>query len=127
MQTQEFSKTMGVSQRTAATWAQNGRARARKVSGRWIFDEGEPERLWHEWDVNFFMSCGHTRDMAEIMARLVGLDDEVLESFKRDLSKIVDAFDAGMNATRFNELVSKERLLEVGLDAMIAESMPTMQ
>jgi hypothetical protein len=123
--TNEFSKAMGISQRTAEAWAQAGLIKAKKVKGSWSIEPGEADRVDRlRWE-QFLVSCGCDPRVAEIMVILVKLDPERREVAKKAIIKIGNALEAGMDGGRFSELVRGKTVYDMDLDAVIAECMPS--
>ncbi len=123
--TYEFSKTMGISQRTAAAWAQSGIVRAHKISGKWVIEKGEKERLEHEYWVQRFKGWGQDEDVAEILSHLMSFEPAERKKVREEIIKICQAAINGIDSDRFFDLIKHGRQHEIGLDALIAECMPS--
>ena len=123
--TNEFSKAMGISQRTAEAWAQAGFIKAKKVKGSWSFESGEADRVDRLRWKQSLVSCGCDPRVAEIMVILVKLDPERREVAKKAITKIGNALEAGMDGGRFSELIRGKTVYDMDLDAIIAECMPS--
>lgn len=125
MNTQTFADRMQISRRTAAQWAQQGKAKAYKKDNAWIFEHGEPERLWHEERVSWFMKAGCGRDEAEVLAYLMSLPEDEREHARNILTKMLKAINNGADIEKMDRLIKERRFEVVGLDTMLEECMPS--